>query len=111
MAFEITSPTDEYTLKAYTDARNKVRDIISYGVYPHINQALEAYDELDALLVVLAAGTANQQALATYHGTLMTDIATEVTDLRANAAAVITNIETIETEQEGTFTIELPVVE
>ena len=108
MAFEITSPTDEYTLKAYYDARNKVRDIISYGVYPHINQALEAYDELDALLVVLAAGTDNEEALATYHGTLMTDIATEVADLRANAEALIANVETIEATQEGTFDITLP---
>lgn len=108
MAFEITSPTDEYTLRAYTDARNKVRDIITYGVYPHAKQAVEAYDALDIIVTSLASGSTNQQALATYHSSLMSVIADDTADLRTYAESLIASIEAIETLQPGTFGIELP---
>lgn len=108
MAFEITSPADEQLLATYTNARNKVRDIITFGIYPQVRQALSAYDELDALIASLAAGSGNQPLLASYHAGLMAAIASETASLRASAGDLIASIETIETIMPGTFGIVLP---
>ncbi len=108
MGFEINSPADEQLLHVYTTARNKVRDTVAYGVYHHLKIALDAYDQLDAVVAELAAGTGNQPVLAAYHAGLMTTIATETAALRAAAEDVVANIEAIETLQPGTFGIQLP---
>ena len=108
MAFEINSPADEQLLAFYTSARNKVRDIITFGVYPHVNQALKAYNDLDTLVAGLSQGTGNQPVLAAYHAGLMAAIADETASLRASAGDLIASIETIETIMPGTFGIDLP---
>jgi hypothetical protein len=108
MAFEITSPADEQLLATYTRARNKVRETVAYGIYPQVLAALQAYDELDGLVVALAQGTQKQQSLAAYHAGLMVSIADETANLRVSAEALIASIETIETLQPGAFGIPLP---
>lgn len=108
MGFEINSPADEQLLLTYASARNRMRDTVAYGVYHHLIVALEAYDQLDALVATLAAGAGNQPVLAAYHASLMASITTETAALRAAAEDVITNIEAIETLQPGTFGITLP---
>lgn len=108
MGFEINSPADEQLLLVYTSARNRVRDTVAYGVYHHLKTALEAYDQLDAVVAGLAQGSGNQPVLAAYHAGLMATIAAQTAALRAAAEDVIANIEAIETLQPGTFGIELP---
>jgi hypothetical protein len=108
MAFEITSPADEQLLATYTRARNQVRDTVSFGIYPQVLAALQAYAELDSLVAGLAQGAAKEQALAAYHAGLMVSIADETAALRMSAEALIASIETIEALQPGTFGIQLP---
>jgi hypothetical protein len=108
MGFEINSPADELLLHTYTTARNTVRDTVAYGVYHHLKVALEAYDQLDAIVAALAQGSGNAPVLAAYHASLMATIATETAALRAAAEDVIENVEAIEVLQPGTFGIQLP---
>lgn len=108
MPFEINSPQDEQLLAAYTSIRNKVRDNIKYGVYPHVKAAMATYDELDAHVLALSQGQGNEPLLAAYHIGLMGALATETALLRSASEDVISHIEAIEALQPGTFGIPIP---
>lgn len=101
--FIIAAEADEVLFRDYTRARDEIRGVMGYGVFPNLIKALAVYAAFDAALA--EGGALHDTDLLAYHETLFAPIAPYVEQIRVAAQGIADTMLAIELASPGTFGI------